>query len=231
MEMKASREADTKKDDDSSANLIVVPAMLSLLRTGGTFLATYASAALVNLSSGNQAVKMLLMGQGMAKLAVQNMQAKEDDLSYYTLMLMVNLTKEPHNRSVIASAGLIPILYDIMTSSYAQVRPTGKKAQGISTAALGSNRQGTAAHSNLHCDRPILQRRPLPGAVYRLLSALAFSAIAEEGGVASIQISNGCRRRFLLPLNLAVEHCDRCRTGHDGKRALALPVWKKWRAR
>lgn len=138
MEMKASREADTKKDDDSSANLIVVPAMLSLLRTGGSFLATYASAALVNLSSGNQAVKMLLMGQGMAKLAVQNMQAKEDDLSYYTLMLMVNLTKEPHNRSVIASAGLIPILYDIMTSSYGQVRPTGKKAQGMSTAALGS---------------------------------------------------------------------------------------------
>ena len=138
MEMKASREADTKKDDDSSANLIVVPAMLSLLRTGGSFLATYASAALVNLSSGNQAVKMLLMGQGMAKLAVQNMQAKEDDLSYYTLMLMVNLTKEPHNRSVIASAGLIPILYDIITSSYAQVRPTGKKAQGMSTAALGS---------------------------------------------------------------------------------------------
>jgi len=126
-----------KDNEDPAANLIVVPAMLSLLNTGGTFLATYASAALVNLSSGNPAVKMVLMGHGMAKIAVQNMKAKEDDLSYYTLMLMVNLTKEPHNRSVIASAGLIPILYDILTSSYSQVRPSGKKAS-VGSAALGS---------------------------------------------------------------------------------------------
>eukprot|EP00437_Effrenium_voratum_P064322 CAMPEP_0181489434 /NCGR_PEP_ID=MMETSP1110-20121109/48984_1 /TAXON_ID=174948 /ORGANISM="Symbiodinium sp., Strain CCMP421" /LENGTH=868 /DNA_ID=CAMNT_0023616275 /DNA_START=26 /DNA_END=2629 /DNA_ORIENTATION=- len=137
MEMKAA--TDTKaKDEDPAANLIVVPAMLSLLNSGGVFLAVYASAALVNLSSGNQAVKMVLMGQGMAKTAVRNLQAKDDDLGYYTMMLLVNLTKEPHNRSVIASAGLIPLLYDILTSSYSQVRPSAKKGQGIQSAALGS---------------------------------------------------------------------------------------------
>ena len=76
MEMKAA--TDTKaKDEDPAANLIVVPAMLSLLNSGGVFLAVYASAALVNLSSGNQAVKMVLMGQGMAKTAVRNLQAKD----------------------------------------------------------------------------------------------------------------------------------------------------------
>lgn len=135
MEMRAHPE--TKSNGDTSADLIVVPAMLSLLKSGGVFLAIYASAALVNLSSGNQAVKMVLMAEGMAKTAVRNMQGKDDDLSYYTLMLLVNLTKEPHNRSVIASAGLIPLLYDILTSSYSQVRPA-KKRQGSQGAALGS---------------------------------------------------------------------------------------------
>ena len=104
MEMRAHPDAKSK-EEDTSADLIVVPAMLSLLRSGGVFLAIYASAALVNLSSGNQAVKMVLMAEGMAKTAVKNIQGKDDDLSYYTLMLLVNLTKEPHNRSVIASAG------------------------------------------------------------------------------------------------------------------------------
>ena len=138
MEMRAQHETGkSNKEEDTSADLIVVPSMLSLLKSGGVFLAVYASAALVNLSSGNQAVKRILMGQGMAKTAVRNIQAKDDDLSCYTMMLMVNLTKEPHNRSVIASAGLIPLLYDILTSSYSQVRPA-KKRQSMQSAALGS---------------------------------------------------------------------------------------------
>ena len=137
MEMRAHLPEKNAKAEDTSADLIVVPAMLSLLKSGGVFLAIYASAALVNLSNGNQAVKMVLMAEGMAKTAVRNMQGKDDDLSYYTLMLLVNLTKEPHNRSVIASAGLIPLLYDILTSSYSQVRPA-KKRQGSQGAALGS---------------------------------------------------------------------------------------------
>lgn len=121
-------------------NLMVVPALLSLLNSGGLFLATYASAALVNMSNGNQSVKRVLMGHNMATLAVRNINSKDDDLGYYTLMLMVNLTKEPHNRSIIASAGLMPCLYDILTSSYHQVRPAkGKDDEGgLSNAALGS---------------------------------------------------------------------------------------------
>jgi len=121
-------------------NLIIVSALLSLLDSGGLFLATYASAALVNMSNGNQSVKRVLMGHNMATLAVRNINTKDDDLGYYTLMLMVNLTKEPHNRSIIASAGLMPCLYDILTSSYHQVRPAKGKDDdgGLSNAALGS---------------------------------------------------------------------------------------------
>ena len=140
MEMRAHTETKSK-EEDNSADLIVVPSMISLLKTGGVFLAIYASAALVNLSNGNQAVKRILMGQGMAKTAVSNLQEKDDDLSYYTLMLLVNLTKEPHNRSVIASAGLIPLLYDMLTSSYSQVRSaTRQTTQAAALASIAKER-------------------------------------------------------------------------------------------
>jgi len=127
-----------RNTEDGSSNLIVVPALLSLLRSESIFLATYASAALVNLSNGNQSVKMVLMAHNMASLAVKSIEAKDDELGYYTLMLMVNLTKEPHSRQVIASAGLIPMLYDILTSSYHQVRPAVPPEGGAAKAALGS---------------------------------------------------------------------------------------------
>eukprot|EP00440_Ansanella_granifera_P034541 gb/GFBE01037470.1/.p1 GENE.gb/GFBE01037470.1/~~gb/GFBE01037470.1/.p1 ORF type:complete len:878 (+),score=225.29 gb/GFBE01037470.1/:1-2634(+) len=141
MEMKSGpADAASKKADEDGSNLIVVPAMMSLLKSGSLFLATYASAALVNLSNGNPAVKRMLMGNNMAVQAAKSILTKDDDLSYYTLMLLVNLTKEPHNRSIIASAGIIPMLYDMLTSSYHQVRPGAQKsaAGGVGNAALGS---------------------------------------------------------------------------------------------
>mmetsp|Transcript_92890 Transcript_92890/g.165171 ORF Transcript_92890/g.165171 Transcript_92890/m.165171 type:complete len:873 (+) Transcript_92890:159-2777(+) len=138
MELRSGPTPGQRGNEDLSANLIVVPSMLSLLRSGSIFLATYASAALVNLSNGNQSVKMVLMGHNMAMLGVKSIESKDDELSYYTLMLMVNLTKEPHSRQVIASAGLIPMLYDILTSSYHQVRPATKKEGAGAGAALGS---------------------------------------------------------------------------------------------
>jgi len=39
-------------------------------------------------------------------------------------MLLVNLTKQPHHRSVIASSGFLPLLYDLLTSSYHLCRTT-----------------------------------------------------------------------------------------------------------
>jgi hypothetical protein len=60
---------------------------------------------------------MALMGSGMAELAVHAINTKDDDLIYYTMMILVNLTKEPHHRNVFATEGLLPILYDLLTSS------------------------------------------------------------------------------------------------------------------
>jgi len=116
MEMSGDRGSNYSED----TNLVVVPALMELLKTGGVFLATYASAALVNLSDSNQSVKMMLMSNGIATQAVTNIKTKDDELISYTLMLLVNLTKQPYHRSVIARGGLLPLLYDLLTSSYHQ---------------------------------------------------------------------------------------------------------------
>jgi len=130
------REVDKKDVQSEEANRRVVPALIEVLDEEGAFLATYASAALVNLSDGDEKVKTLLMSRGIATLATRNLKTKDDELICYTLMLLVNLTKQPHHRSVIASGGLLPRLYDILTSTYHQCGPSapGKKVSSVSVA-------------------------------------------------------------------------------------------------
>jgi len=81
-------------------------------------------------------VKTMLMSRGIAQLATRNLKTKDDELICYTLMLLVNLTKQPHHRSVIASGGLLPLLYDILTSTYHQcgTSSAGKKVSSVSVA-------------------------------------------------------------------------------------------------
>lgn len=133
MEMRMAAGAGSKLDDD--ANTVVVPALLHLIQHGGVYLATFASAALVNLSHENEIVKLQLMSQGLAQAAAQNLRSKDDDLICYTTTLMVNLTKEAHHRYIMANAKILPLMYDLLTSSYAQVRT----APGISANIAGAS--------------------------------------------------------------------------------------------
>lgn len=107
-----------KHAEDENSNLTVVPSLVHIIDCGGPFLATYASAALVNLSDGNDAVKMKLFEHNIAGLACKSVKTKDDELICYTLMLLVNLTKQPHHRAVMANTGFLPLLYDLLTSSY-----------------------------------------------------------------------------------------------------------------
>jgi len=80
-------------------------------------------------------VKMQLMSQGYANAAVQNIKTKDDDLICYTLTLLVNLTKEAHHRYIMVNAGILPLMYDNLTSSYHQCRHA-KNRSGLSNALL-----------------------------------------------------------------------------------------------
>mmetsp|Transcript_7364 Transcript_7364/g.18762 ORF Transcript_7364/g.18762 Transcript_7364/m.18762 type:complete len:873 (-) Transcript_7364:30-2648(-) len=118
---------------DEDANVAAVPALLHLIQSGGVYLATFASAALVNLSHDNEMVKMMLMSQGLAQAAAKNIKSKDDDLICYTLTLMVNLTKEAHHRYIMANAGVLPLLYDLLTSCYHQIRHAANAPSNLSS--------------------------------------------------------------------------------------------------
>merc|ERR1712194_292750 len=117
-------------DDPCSAG---INSLVECAKTQGVFLATYATAALVNLSNGNKTVKEKLMQFGMAEIAVKNINTKDDELIYYTLMLLVNVSKESHHRSYLAANSLIPILTDLLTSSYYQCTDTFLAKMGSPT--------------------------------------------------------------------------------------------------
>lgn len=143
MEMKlgssGAKEGNRDKGGDDDSKVVAIPALVELCKNGGTYLATWASAALVNMSHTNELVKMRLMSQGMASAAVKNMQSKDDDLINYTLRLMVNLTKESHHRAILANAGVLPLLYDMLTSSYHQCKGTKGVADSLGSAILANN--------------------------------------------------------------------------------------------
>jgi len=92
--------------------------LLELMRTGGLFLATYACAALVNLSQAKEEVKNFLVYRGIAAICLQQLQSKDDDLMLYTLMLLVHLTKYANHRQSMNEAKLVPQLYEILVASY-----------------------------------------------------------------------------------------------------------------
>lgn len=104
-------------EQEVECKLTVLDPLVKML-DGGIFLATYASAALVNISYHLDAVKSKLMSMGVAKLLAREIKAKDDDLLCYNLMLMVNLTKETHHRTMMANAGILPLAYDLLTSNY-----------------------------------------------------------------------------------------------------------------
>merc|ERR1712185_88824 len=58
------------------------------------------------------------MSLGVVPLLGEHLQSKDDDLTKYTLILMTNLTKSVHHRAAMINDGMIPILTELLTSSY-----------------------------------------------------------------------------------------------------------------
>merc|ERR1740123_441248 len=51
---------------------------------------------------------------------------------------MVNMTKEAHHRFIFANAGVLPLLYDILTSAYHQCKSSGK-SDSLSSSLVSSD--------------------------------------------------------------------------------------------
>lgn len=103
---------------DAQHGPTLCPGLLALMRSGGLFLATYASAALVNLSQAKESVKNQLMKNGIADICLKQLKSKDDELTLYTLMLLVHLTKLVHHRDVFLQVGIVPVLHEMLNNFY-----------------------------------------------------------------------------------------------------------------
>jgi len=123
---------------DGMVASIIIPPLLQLFTSKGAYLPTYSAAALVNLSHGNEEVKRMLIIGRIADLAYRQLQSKDEDLVCYTLMLLSNLTKEAHTRELIAAAGILLCVYDLLTSSYQQCRPRSGPSVELSASGVSA---------------------------------------------------------------------------------------------
>jgi len=112
---------DDAKDEAKQAE-VLVPALVKVMQGSNLSLTSCATAALVNLSFDRNNTKTLLVTEGAMKIAIRQLKLKDDDLTLYTLYLLVNLTKTPHHRSIVVREGGVPLLVDILTSSYQNSR-------------------------------------------------------------------------------------------------------------
>lgn len=115
------RQIISMKDSDEQGT-ILIPGLISLMTSGGLFLATYSTAAVVNLSQSKDNVKNFLMRSQIAEICIAQLKSKDDDLILYTLMLLVHLTKMVHHRQRLMSVNIVAVLMDILTASYDVVK-------------------------------------------------------------------------------------------------------------
>ncbi|CAE7354610.1 POGLUT1 [Symbiodinium sp. KB8] len=152
----------------------LVPALVKVMVGSNHILMSYATASLVNLSCGRQNMKQLLVSHGVISMCVKQLKTKHDELTLYTLFLLVNLTKTPHHRYIVVREGGVPLLVDILTSSYQNLRKQRILAEVASVLGQLCNDPETrlwlnmsppcktrSGHSRLHSRQP--DYRKLPG--------------------------------------------------------------------
>merc|ERR1712084_158004 len=96
-----------------------------------------------------------MVGEGIIPLCVQQLKKKDDDLTLYTLFLLVNLTKTPHHRAIVVRAGGVPLLVDILTSSYQNLRK--QKILTEVASVLGQLCNDRDTRNSISEDFPVVQ--------------------------------------------------------------------------
>lgn len=122
LEMVGNQTHEDEEDRFEKAVKQLVPALVKVMSGSNHILMSYATASLVNLSCGRHTMKQLLVSHGVLSLCVKQLKVKHDELTLYTLYLLVNLTKTPHHRFIVVKEGGVPLLVDILTSSYQNLR-------------------------------------------------------------------------------------------------------------
>ncbi|CAE7524099.1 unnamed protein product [Symbiodinium pilosum] len=90
---------------ENGQSTVLANGLMLLVRTGASFLVTYACAALVNLCQSHEVVRSHLIHQDMVPLCKRNVRTYDDDLVLYSLMVLVQLTKRSNHRASVEKYG------------------------------------------------------------------------------------------------------------------------------
>jgi hypothetical protein len=111
---------------DCEHAIVLCVGLMHVMVTGGPFLATYACAALVNLSQAKEAVKNFVMNENIANICMDQLRTNDDDLVLYSLMLLVHLTKSIRHRAAVKATDSVPLMYEMLRSASANLAVPAK---------------------------------------------------------------------------------------------------------
>eukprot|EP00403_Amphidinium_massartii_P011531 CAMPEP_0178409132 /NCGR_PEP_ID=MMETSP0689_2-20121128/20305_1 /TAXON_ID=160604 /ORGANISM="Amphidinium massartii, Strain CS-259" /LENGTH=887 /DNA_ID=CAMNT_0020030265 /DNA_START=64 /DNA_END=2723 /DNA_ORIENTATION=- len=97
---------------------MLIPALVELMERGSLFLQTYATVTLINITGGQQEAKALLMNFDAARICTSQLETKDDDLLYYTMVLLTNITKTEHHRDLVKGQGGVEVLMHLLVGYY-----------------------------------------------------------------------------------------------------------------
>mmetsp|Transcript_32551 Transcript_32551/g.74374 ORF Transcript_32551/g.74374 Transcript_32551/m.74374 type:complete len:947 (+) Transcript_32551:200-3040(+) len=101
---------------------MLIPALVELMERGSLFLQTYATVTLINLTGGQPEAKALLMNFDAARICIDQLATKDDDLLYYTMVLLTNITKTEHHRDLVKGKGAVPVLMHLLVGYYHDIQ-------------------------------------------------------------------------------------------------------------
>lgn len=133
---------------------VLVHALMQCMEGTNVSLSSCATAALVNLSCDNDDVKNMLVVNRVVSICTTQLKSKDDDLTSYTLFLLVNLTKRPHHRTIVVREGAVPLIVDILTSSYQNSRK--QKILADVASVIGQLCNDDEYRSSLSSDYPVV---------------------------------------------------------------------------
>ncbi|CAE7269910.1 unnamed protein product, partial [Symbiodinium microadriaticum] len=92
----------------------LVPAVLYSLQQRNIHLKAYATVTLVNIVRRHEPVKEMVLSMDAPAILAENLGIKDDDLIYYTLMLITNLTKSTAHRFALKKSGVVSELLQLL---------------------------------------------------------------------------------------------------------------------
>mmetsp|Transcript_89645 Transcript_89645/g.159208 ORF Transcript_89645/g.159208 Transcript_89645/m.159208 type:complete len:852 (-) Transcript_89645:87-2642(-) len=135
---------------------ILVPAIMSILNQRNIHLKTYGTVTLVNMTAAHESVKDLILTMNAHHSLVQHLQFRDDDLVYYTLTLLANMSKTTTHRLILSQSGVVEHLTKLLTA----LPPTPQKHRLIAELAgtLGQFANDEDIWTKMTSDRHTFER-------------------------------------------------------------------------